>query len=115
MSFGARVWGPTGLLELDETSFTVRVIYSGLVTRTAGANYLDIAVSGCDPATCNAVSIPVSPYPADPSSQDLNAVQQEPEVLTGLVRVWFINRNIAGSASPAPALATQRVMVMRYK
>nr|DAV90174.1 MAG TPA: hypothetical protein [Bacteriophage sp.] len=37
MSFGARVWGPTGLLELDETSFTVRVIYSGFA-KTTGTN-----------------------------------------------------------------------------
>lgn len=115
MSYGARVWGATGLLELDENSFSVRVIYSALVTRPAGTNYIDIAVPGCSPSTCNAVSVPVSPYPADPSAQDLYAIQQEPEVLNGAVRVWFINRMIQGSASPAPALATQRVMVMRYK
>lgn len=115
MSFGIRNWGPTGLLELDENSFTVRVIYSGLVTRPAGTSFTDIAVPGCDPATCSAVSVPVSPYPADPSGQDLSAVQQEPQVLSGLVRVWFVNRNIAGSASPAPALATQRLLVMRYR
>jgi len=114
MSYGARVWGPTGLLELDENSFSVRVIYSALV-RPAGTSYIDIAVPDCNPSTCNAVSIPVSPYPADPSAQDLYAIQQEPEVLNGAVRVWFINRMIQGSASPAPALATQRVMVMRYK
>lgn len=31
MSYGARVWGPTGLLELDENSFTVRVVHSEIV------------------------------------------------------------------------------------
>lgn len=115
MSYGARVWGPTGLLELDESSFTVRVIHSSLVTRPAGTSFSDIAVPDCDPATCNAVCIPVSAYPVDPNAQDLYAIQQEPEVLSGLVRVWFVNRNISGNATPAPALATQRLLVMRYR
>ena len=114
MSFGARVWGPTGLLELDETSFTVRVIYSAVVESPNG-RFVDIAVPGCDPSNCNAVAIPVTPYPADSSAQNLYAIQFEPEVLVGAVRVWCVNRNIAPTSSPAPALAAQRVLVMRYK
>lgn len=113
MAFGLRIWGQNGNLELDETSFTVRVIYSGLVT--VSGRSADISVPGCDPSTCSAVSIPVSAYPADPNAQNLYAIQQEPEVLSGLVRVWAVNRNIAASAQPAPALSTQRVIVMRYR
>ena len=115
MTYGARVWGPTGLLELDENSFTVRVIYSGLVTRNAN-NFTDVAVLGCDPTTCSAVCIPVAPYPQDPSAQTLAAIQQEPQVLSGAVRVWFVNRNLVGqNPPPAPATSTQRLIVMRYR
>jgi len=115
MSYGIRVWGPTGLLELDENSFTVRVIHSSLITRPAGTSYSDIAVAGCDPTTCNAVCIPVSEYPADPSAQNLYAIQYEPEVAYGFVRVWYVNRGIDPSSPPAPGLATQRLLVMKYR
>lgn len=115
MSYGARVWGPTGLLELDENSFTVRVIYSGLVTRSAN-NYVDVVVPGCDPATCSAVCIPIGPYPQDPNAQNFAAIQQEPQVLNGAVTVWFVNRTFVGqNPPPAPATATQRLIVMRYR
>lgn len=115
MTYGVRIWGAKGALELDETSFSVRVIYSGLVSRPTGITYVDIAVPGCDPATCSAVCVPVVPYPADPNSQNLYAIQQEPQVFNGYVRVWIVNRNIQASASPAPALETQRLLVMRYR
>lgn len=48
MSFGARVWGPTGVLELDETSFTVGVTYSALVPKSAG-RFVDISIPGVEP------------------------------------------------------------------
>lgn len=115
MNFGARVWGPTGLLELDETSFTVRVIHSSLVTRPAGTSFSDIAVPGCDPATCNAVCVPISEYPADASAQNLYAIQYEPQVMSNAVRVWYVARGIDPSSPPAPGLATQRLLVMKYK
>lgn len=115
MSYGARVWGPTGLLELDENSFTVQVIYSALVTRPAGTLYSDITVAGCDPATCSAVCVPTAPYPEDPSAQNLNAIQYEPQVMSGAVRVWYVNRSINPSSPPAPGLATQRLLVMKYR
>jgi len=114
MSYGIRAWGPTGLLELDENSFTVRVIYSGIVSPGFG-RFVDIAVAGCNPATCSAVVIPISPYPADPSAQDLYAIQFEPEVFTGGVRVWSVNRGIDPSGTPGPGLAAQRLLVMKYR
>lgn len=116
MSSGMRIWGPTGALELDETSFTVRVILSALVTRPALAEYLDVSVPGADPATCNAVVIPIGSY-TDPNnnSQDAYRRQFEPQVLNNLVRVWFRNRALSSADVPAIALGTQRLLVMRYR
>lgn len=33
MSSGLMIWGPTGNIEIDENSFTVRVVYSALVKK----------------------------------------------------------------------------------
>lgn len=112
MIAGIRTWGPTGLLELDENSFTVRVIFSQVIARTTG-QYADYAVPGASPATCSAVAIPIGAY-SDPnsSSQDYYSTQFEPEVGNGFVRVWFGNRGGGGSWV---ALATMRVLVMRYR
>lgn len=115
MSFGMRIWGATGALELDENSFTVRVVYSGLVSRGppngSGARNTVISIPGVRPATHSAVCIPVGAYPQDPSAQNSYAVQFEPQVIDDGVIVWFGNR-AHPSAWPV-ALGTQRVLVMK--
>jgi len=113
MSFGMRTWGTSGNLELDENSFTVRVIYSALVPRSQGY-YVDIPVPGVDPDTCSAIIVPAGPYPQDQNAQNLYAVQFEPQMFVGTVRVWFTNRNSV-PYQPSSGLATQRLLVMRYK
>lgn len=113
MTYGMRTKGPSGNLELDENSFTVRVIYSALVPRSTGY-FVDIPVAGADPATCQSIIVPAGPYPQDPNAQNLYAVQFEPQTLMGVVRVWFTNRNITGN-QPSAGLATQRLLVMRYR
>jgi len=113
MTYGMRTKWAIGNVELDESSFTVRIIYSSLVPRSNGY-YVDIPVPGADPATCQSVIIPAGPYPQDPNAQNLSAVQFEPQTLVGSVRVWFTNRNITGS-QPSTGLATQRLLVMRYR
>lgn len=113
MIYGMRTKGATGNVELDENSFTVRVIYSALVPKSAGY-YVDVPIPGVDPATCQSIVIPAGPYPQDPNAQDLYAVQFEPQTFIDFVRVWFANRNITGN-QPSAGLATQRLLVMRYK
>lgn len=114
MSSGMRLWGPTGKLELDETSFTVRVVYSGVVQAgvpSPGRSRF-ISIPGVSPSTHSAVCIPIGAYPQDPNAQDNYAVQYEPEVNTDGVTVWFGNR-----ASPTGiiGLGPQRLLVMRYR
>lgn len=113
MSYGERVWGPTGLLELDETSFTVRVIYSAVVAFVSGGNRSQtIPIAGVSPSTHSAVCIPIGAYPQDPSAQNLYAIQYEPQVYEGGVIVWFGNR---AQPSGTVGLGQQRLLVMKYR
>lgn len=109
MSEGMRIWGPTGSLELDENSFTVGVTYSVLVPKSAGRS-VDIAVAGVSPSTHNAICLAVGPY--DTTAQFNSAIGFIPEVLNGVVRVWFGNRQ---SSSGPLGTTTQRLLVMRYR
>lgn len=116
MIYGIRVWGPTGALELDETSFTVRIIHSSLVTRsppnTSGPRNTFIALPGVEPSTHSAICIPSGAYPKDPNAQDSYAVQFDTQVVSGGVYVWFANRS---HPTATMALGTQRLLVMRYR
>lgn len=113
MIYGLRTKSAAGVVELDENSFTVRVIYSELVPRSAGY-YVDIPIPQVDPANCQSIVVPAGPYTTDPNAQDAYAIQFEPQTFEGFVRVWFTNRNITGN-QPSSGLATQRLLVMRYK
>lgn len=109
MSYGIRIWGATGSLELDENSFTVGVTYSAMVAKTAG-RYVDIAVPGVEPTKYSAVCVPVGAY--DTGAQYTSAIGFIPEVLNGVVRVWFGNRQ---SSNGPLGTTTQRLLVMRYR
>lgn len=114
MSFGMRIWGATGKLELDETSFTVRVVYSGIVEAgvpSPGRSRF-ISIPGVTPSTHSAVCIPIGSYPQDPNAQNNYAIQYEPEVNSGGVTVWFSNRM---HSQAIIGLGQQRLLVMRYR
>lgn len=114
MSYGIRVWGATGNLELDENSFTVRVVYSGLVSRgvpnNSGPRNTYISIPGVSPSTHSAVCLPIGAYPQDPNAQNAYAVQFEPQVVEGGVYVWFGNRS---HSTAVIGLGTQRLLVMK--
>lgn len=113
MSFGMRVWGPTGSLELDENSFTVRVVYSAIVQTgqpTPGRTRY-IAIPGVDPSTHSAVCIPVANY--DTGGTSIYAIQYTPILSPGGVTIYFGH---PGAPSSAPTgLAPQRLIIMRYR
>jgi len=112
MSYGVRVWGPTGLLELDENSFTVRIVYSEIVkagTPAPGRSRF-ISIPGIDPSTHSAVCIPIASY--DTSGQSASAIQYTPRVSAGGVTIFF--GNPATSTGPL-GLSAQRLLVMRYR
>lgn len=109
MSSGMRIWGATGNLELDETSFTVRVAYSALIPKSPG-RFVDIAIQEVEPDRYSAVCVPIAPY--NTSGQFRDAIGFIPEVYPGFVRVWFGNRQ---SNDGPLGTATQRLLVMRYR
>lgn len=112
MSYGVRVWGPTGLLELDENSFTVRVVYSEIVQAGVPTNGRTryIPIPGVSPSTHSAVCIPVAPY--DTSGQSMYAVQATPIVGNGGVTVYYGNPE---RSDGTVGLSAQRLLVMRYR
>ncbi|AUG08064.1 hypothetical protein CXQ82_16290 [Pseudomonas sp. S09G 359] len=112
MSYGVRVWGPTGALELDENSFTVRIVYSALVQKTAAiqARSIFIPIAGVTPATHSAVCVPVAAYPTD--AQDIRGIQYTPIVGNGGVTLFF---GQPSTNSGPVGIAVQRLLVMRFR
>lgn len=111
MTYGARVWGPTGILELDENSFTVRVAYSAIVQwpGVVGRSVF-IAIAGVAPATHSAVCVPVSAY--DTTAQNIASIQYTPIVENGGVRLYY---GYPGTNTGPIGTAPQRLLVMRYR
>lgn len=111
MPYGARIWGATGLLELDENSFTVGVTYSEVV-QSSGQSVRSrfISVAGADPSTHSAVCVPVAAY--DTTAQYWSAIQYTPIVSSGGVTVFYGNPDTnTGPLGTSP----QRLLVMRYR
>lgn len=81
MSFGMRVWGGDGSLQVSESSFTMRVVYSGIVTGSNAATYQTISVPGLTPENGTAFVVPIGSY------TDANK-QLETEVVSGAVNVY---------------------------
>jgi hypothetical protein len=108
MSFGMRIWGADGALQMDENSFTMRVVYSTLVTFPSGAKATqDFAVPGSTASNSVAISIPIG----DPSATANGRYQFETEMLSGVARVYNYNRGFEASlATPG----TQRLLVIRF-
>lgn len=113
MSFGMRIWGEDSKLQMDENSFTVRVIYSGVVERAVGGGVSTfISIPGVRAATHAAVILPIGAYPQDPNAQNAYACQYEPDVINDGVMVYFNNRLYPGGAA---GLAPQRLLVMKIR
>lgn len=110
MSHGIRIWGPTGSLELDENSFTVRVAYTAIIQwpGVAGRSVF-IPISGVTPATHSAVCFPIAAY--DTSAQNISSIQYIPIVGNGGVTVYYGQPNTTGPIGTSP----QRLLVMRYR
>ncbi|VVN46246.1 hypothetical protein PS673_05773 [Pseudomonas fluorescens] len=106
MSFGMRMWGADGALQMDENSFTMRVVMSTLVTfPTTGKTSQDFSVPGSDATNSVAIVIPVGPY------DEGIARQFETEMLSGVARVYNHTRTFAASLSTS---GTMRLMVIRF-
>lgn len=107
MSFGMRIWGADGALQMDENAFTMRVVLSLQVTVPGPAQtFQDFAVPGITPANGAAIVLPITGYDTTRNSQ------YETEVLNDVVRVYNYVRGFAGRyVSNASAM---RLLVMRF-
>ncbi|WP_085696467.1 hypothetical protein [Pseudomonas sp. B26(2017)] len=100
-----RIWGADGTLQLDENSFTIRVVLSTLVTfSTAAKTTQDFSVPGVNTSNGTAIVIPNGTYTS-------NERQFETEMLDGVVRVYNYTRTYDASSSTA---GTMRLIVMRW-
>lgn len=108
MSSGVRIWGPTGLLELDENSFTVMVVHSEIVQSSGRSRF--IAIPGVSPSKHSAVCVPIAAY--DTTAQMWTAIQYTPIVTSGGVTVYF--GSPAANTGPTGS-SPQRLLVMRYR
>lgn len=101
-----RIWGADGALQVDENSFTMRVVLSTLVTfgNSTKANQ-DFAVAGSDASNSVAIVVPVGPY------SEAGSFQFETEMLSGVARVYNHTRTFATSLSTS---GTMRLMVIRF-
>ena len=105
---GLRIWGATGVLELDENTFTVGVTYSAVIGTSGRSTF--ISIPGVDPSTHSAVCVPISDYTTD--AQSPYAIQFTPVVGSGGVTIYFG----CPSRSTGPiGLTPQRLLVMRYR
>lgn len=104
MSFGMRIWGADGALQIDENSFTIRVVLSTLVTFTGGKSNQDFSVPGVGPRNGAAIVVPIGAY----TDQQM---QFETELIDNVARVYNHTRGYAASTI---AFGTMRLIVMRF-
>ncbi len=105
MSNGMMVWGADGALQLDENSFTIRVVLSTLVTFSGTTKTSqDFAVPGVGPGNGVAIVIPAGAY-------DGNQRQHETELVDGIARVYNHTRTYGSSTISS---GTMRLLVMRF-
>lgn len=106
MSHGMRIWGGDGVLQIDENSFTMRIVLSTLVTfPDNNKTNVDFSVPGSDASNSVAIVIPVGPY------NEALSFQFETEMLSGVARVYNYTRTFAASLSTN---GTMRLMVIRF-
>jgi hypothetical protein len=110
MSSGMRLWSSAGNLVLDENSFTVRVVYSALVSQSGRSLY--IPIPGVTIATCTGVCLPNGNWSSSSSSQDAGNCQFDVQVMDRGVTVWFCKRDMPTGRI---GVSTQRLLVLRYR
>ena len=107
MSYGVRIWGPDGTLQMDENSFTMRVVLSQVISLGSGSKLTqDIAVPGANASNSVAVVLPIGAYTD-------YITQFETEMLDGVVRIYNYNRGFPAGTWQATA-GSMRLLVIRF-
>lgn len=106
--YGLATWDENGVQQIGPASFTLRTVFSALVTFSSSSAAQIFSVPGVTPQNCIAVVVPIGPYT---TGQD-RTVQFEPEVLVDQIRVWSGHRTASEGQFGA---GTQRLIVSRFK
>jgi hypothetical protein len=110
MTYGMRTKGGDGAVQLDESSFTCRVVYSAVVNPATAPNgsYFDIPVVGVTTANAAAFCIPAGPINFSSDKQ------LEPEIINGAARVWRVMKGYSYPNSWSSQTA-MILIVVRFK
>lgn len=106
MSFGMRIWGEDGQLQIDEGSFTMRVVLSEVVTFGAQREVRAFSVPGCHPGNAVAIVIPLGHYDPAHARQFETQMNHEQAEVANFMRYWEHGRHTASGS--------MRLMVMRF-
>jgi hypothetical protein len=101
---GMRIWGADGALQIDENTFTVRVVLSTTVTFANAKGSQDFSVPGVGPGNGSAIVIPIGDYNA-------GQLQFETELINNVARVYNHTRGFAASTI---ATGSMQLIVMRF-
>jgi predicted SpoU family rRNA methylase len=106
MSYGLEIRDENGNVTLDPSSFTMRVVYSAVVTGANAKTYQTISVPGITTTNCAAFVVPIGNYNV---STDM---QLETEVIANAVRVYSYMRGREQYSSTTSS--TMRLIVIRF-
>ncbi|ELS43273.1 hypothetical protein [Pseudomonas syringae] len=113
MAFGLRTFGADGALQINEKSFTMRVVFTTVVDNSgwtadgtfSGSGYKQWAADG-NVNNCTACLIPIGSF------NDITT-QYETEMINGVVRVYNYNRGFPAGKVVSSA-TSMRLLVVRF-
>lgn len=113
MAFGLRTYGANGALQINENSFTMRVVFSVIVDNAGwtqsgsqpGMGYQQWAVDA-NASNSVAILLPIGNY-SDTTTQF------ESEMLDGVARVYNYNRGFSAGAWRS-TVSSMRLLVVRF-
>lgn len=108
MSFGLRIWSPTGTLEFDTTTSTYRIVLSVLVSYSSGpGGTRTFSAPGCTAINAICFLLPIN----NDNSQVVSNRQLECEMGTELV---YVRNFLKDRPTDSFSTATMRLMVARF-
>ena len=109
MSEGMRIWGADGALQMDENSFSVRVVLSTVVYRAnfTGQGVQTFSIPGITTANSASFLVPID------GSYSTTTTQFETEVVNDAVNVYNYIRGW-GTYSLTSTVPSMRLVVVRF-
>lgn len=106
MSFGMRIWGDDGRLQLDENSFTMRVVRSEVVSFGSSREIRSFSVHGCHPGNAIAIVIPLGAFNSYLDRQFETEMGNDVAYVANYMRYWEGGRHTS--------TGSMRLIVMRF-